>query len=249
MSRFKCILSNFVLINRNFNKQNVYKNQFRYLSQSSPLRDLMEFFDDKKNWGATEIKSGRSWTKDDLRIKSNTDLHKLWYVLLKEKNMLLTMEHEYNEQARLFPGPERIDKVIISMENLEEVVRERNRAYYELETTEIGEQVQKEIIGPFGLPVEYKLTEHSIPKEVNAKWQKEQEVKCDPDDVARFMLKHKEKEYLAAKRKQRRNFNHVIGLLNRFPKMDMEALKEQYPDVDIEKAKASRKYKPPPVFD
>lgn len=24
--------------------------------------------------------------------------------------------------------------------------------------------------------------------------------------------------------------------------MDMEALKEQYPDVDIEKAKASRKY-------
>lgn len=30
--------------------------------------------------------------------------------------------------------------------------------------------------------------------------------------------------------------------------MDMEALKKEYPDVDIEKAKGSRKYKPPPVF-
>jgi len=38
----------------------------------------MEFFDDKKNWAAENIKVGRSWTKDELRIKSNQDLHKLW---------------------------------------------------------------------------------------------------------------------------------------------------------------------------
>lgn len=30
-----------------------------------------------------------------------------------------------------------------------------------------------------------------------------------------------------------------MGLLRRFPNMDMEALKEQYPDVDIEKCKAN----------
>lgn len=40
----------------------------------------------------------------------------------------------------------------------------------------------------------------------------------------------------------RRDFNHCIGLMNRFPKLDMEALKQQYPDVDIEKVKKSRKY-------
>jgi large subunit ribosomal protein L47 len=39
----------------------------------------MEFFDDKKNWAAESIKVGRSWNKDELRIKSNEDLHKLWY--------------------------------------------------------------------------------------------------------------------------------------------------------------------------
>lgn len=39
----------------------------------------MEFFDDPKNWGEMEVKCGRAWTIDELRIKSNSDLHKLWY--------------------------------------------------------------------------------------------------------------------------------------------------------------------------
>lgn len=79
---------------------------------STPARyDLMEFFDDKKNWGKNEVKSGRAWTADELRLKSNSDLHKLWFVLLKEQNMLLTMEAEYDRKIQLFPSPERIDKV------------------------------------------------------------------------------------------------------------------------------------------
>lgn len=49
------------------------------ISTSTRLFDLNEFFEPKDNWGASEIKSGRTWTKDDLRIKSNEDLHKLWY--------------------------------------------------------------------------------------------------------------------------------------------------------------------------
>lgn len=83
----------------------------RSLHISSCRFDLMEFFDDKKNWGEHSIRHGRSWKVDELRIKSNTDLHKLWYVLLKERNMLLTMEEEAKQQCQLFPSPERIDKV------------------------------------------------------------------------------------------------------------------------------------------
>lgn len=45
---------------------------------TSVKRDLMEFLDDKKNWGQNEVKVGRSWKKKELRIKSNSDLHKLW---------------------------------------------------------------------------------------------------------------------------------------------------------------------------
>lgn len=100
----------------------------------------MEFFDNKKNWTKNEVRCGRSWRLDELRIKSNSDLHKLWYVLLKEKNMLLTMEHECDQKFELFPNPERIDKVQESMQNVETVVRERNRAYYRLEIGNDGER-------------------------------------------------------------------------------------------------------------
>jgi len=49
----------------------------------------MEFFDSKKNWAIEHIKVGRSWKKDELRIKSNQDLHKLWYENNVYKHKLL----------------------------------------------------------------------------------------------------------------------------------------------------------------
>ena len=42
-----------------------------------------------------------------------------------------------------------------SMENVEYVVRERNRAYFELETGVSGEAERRIQTGPFGLPVGY----------------------------------------------------------------------------------------------
>nr|CAH0107053.1 unnamed protein product [Daphnia galeata] len=69
------------------------------------LSNLMQFFDDPKNFGVQEVKSGRSWTLDELRIKSNIDLPKLWFVLLKERNMLLTMEYNSKEDCQPLPSP------------------------------------------------------------------------------------------------------------------------------------------------
>lgn len=70
--------------------------------------------------------------------------------------MLLTMEEECKDQVRLFPSPERIDKVEESMSNLETIVRERNRAYYELETGETGERPTEYKVGVFGLTYHHK---------------------------------------------------------------------------------------------
>nr|GMC72208.1 39S ribosomal protein L47, mitochondrial-like [Ipomoea batatas] len=55
----------------------------------------------------------RSWKASELRLKSWDDLNKLWYVLLKEKNMLMTQRQMLYAQNLRFPNPERISKVNI----------------------------------------------------------------------------------------------------------------------------------------
>lgn len=55
--------------------------------------------------------SGRSWKATELRLKSWDDLQKLWYVLLKEKNMLMTQRQMLHAQNLRFPNPERLPKV------------------------------------------------------------------------------------------------------------------------------------------
>ena len=75
---------------------------------------LREFFDDPKTWPAWSVKSGRPWRVEELRLKSSADLHRLWYVLLKERNMLMTMQAEYDRLLHHMPNPERFEKVLCS---------------------------------------------------------------------------------------------------------------------------------------
>lgn len=56
---------------------------------------------------------GRSWKAAELRLKSWDELQKLWYVLLKEKNMLMTQRQMLHAQNLRFPNPERIPKVLL----------------------------------------------------------------------------------------------------------------------------------------
>uniref|UniRef100_A0A2K5LEN4 Large ribosomal subunit protein uL29m n=1 Tax=Cercocebus atys TaxID=9531 RepID=A0A2K5LEN4_CERAT len=51
--------------------------QYRLLHTTLSRKGLEEFFDDPKNWGQEKVKSGAAWTCQQLRNKSNEDLHKL----------------------------------------------------------------------------------------------------------------------------------------------------------------------------
>jgi len=194
----------------------------------------MEFFDDPKNWGAHEIKTGRSWKLEELRIKSNADLHKLWFVLLKERNMLKTMEHACKEESEMFPSPERIDKIEESMENLEKVVKERNNAYFLLET---GERHERPLFrrrdtfeSRFKTFQEAHAEEHTVPEVAQPDYRP---TNYTPNEM-KYDFLMKEKWNKKRSSETRRNYRIVCEMMKRFPDMDKEAIKEQYPDVDLE---------------
>ncbi|KAL4328045.1 hypothetical protein AHAS_Ahas13G0160800 [Arachis hypogaea] len=87
---------------------------------------LEEFFEvDRDMESDKPIVYGRGWKASELRLKSWDDLHKLWYVLLKEKNMLMTQRQMLNSQNLRFPNPERIPKVRKSMCRIKQVLTER----------------------------------------------------------------------------------------------------------------------------
>ena len=70
---------------------------------------------------------GRSWSVKEVRRKSYEDLHKLWYVLYKERNMLLTEQQLSRRRQIIFPQPERLQKVQKSMGAIKQVLGERKR--------------------------------------------------------------------------------------------------------------------------
>eukprot|EP00897_Mesotaenium_endlicherianum_P006372 jgi/Mesen1/5763/ME000292S04844 len=88
------------------------------------VRGLEEFFDVGKKQDEP-FKTGRSWEAWELRQKSYDDLHKLWYVLLKEKNLLYSQKGMLRTANIQFPNSNRVAKVKKSMCRIKQVLTER----------------------------------------------------------------------------------------------------------------------------
>ncbi|RNF18615.1 uncharacterized protein Tco025E_04413 [Trypanosoma conorhini] len=74
---------------------------------------------------------GGAWPLESLRGKSLADLQQIWFLLLKERNMLhSTREHYLRHQEELgaMPAPSRLKMVQESMQNIKRVVKERDAA-------------------------------------------------------------------------------------------------------------------------
>ena len=71
---------------------------------------------------------GRGWRIDELRLKSGVDLHKLWYVLLKEQNMLLTIEHEAFQTNTMIKRGNRKAYIDLAMRDIQTIIAQRNKS-------------------------------------------------------------------------------------------------------------------------
>lgn len=96
----------------------------RRFGTSAVVRDLRAFVDIQALKGETPA-VGSDWSAAQLRLKSWDDLHKLWYVLLKEKQMLKSEMLRYKAIKEKMPSPERYRKVKKSMCRIKFVLTER----------------------------------------------------------------------------------------------------------------------------
>jgi len=205
---------------------------------------LEEFFDERYTWGEREIKTGRPWRVEELRIKSNSDLHKLWYVLYKERNMLFTMKEACKDAGEVFPNPERIDKVQESMKNIENVVRERNKAYWELEVAQ-GETGDRKAVfrkDIFGRYVVHHCDQHLIPKRLNKSW-KELHGPGYGAGVDEFLLWYKWRQRKTKKYVLLKQAHEARYLKQRFPNLSWDYLQEVFPEAPIKNIPDNEVYK------
>ncbi|KAJ1827561.1 54S ribosomal protein L4 mitochondrial, partial [Coemansia sp. RSA 2708] len=95
-------------------------------------RGLEEFFENGQRLPAKRATTGRSWMASELRQKSWEDLQKLWYVVLKERNLLASQRDECRRlgvSAAFFENRGRIVKCKMTMARIKTVLNERRLAW------------------------------------------------------------------------------------------------------------------------
>ncbi|KAJ3188350.1 hypothetical protein HDU85_005501 [Gaertneriomyces sp. JEL0708] len=146
-------------------------------------RGLEDFFENEKGWAWREnhLHTGRAWQAAELRSKSFEDLHKLWWVCLKEKNKLYSQKTEAARFRLFFPHKARVEELKLTMKRIKLVLWERRTEWMRaqevlkreekaLELQKLGwteEQISKELEVLFPIRVEQvgvnaKKIKHSV---------------------------------------------------------------------------------------
>jgi hypothetical protein len=121
-------------------------------SGSKSLKGFHDFFDpvDPNGKPGSYITTGRSWTAADLRRKSFDDLHKLWFVLYKERNLLLTARltakrfvkpvsaNEENRYIKVKKSMGAIKKVLDERKKIDKLLKDNQGLESSSTTTEVS---------------------------------------------------------------------------------------------------------------
>eukprot|EP01059_Diplonema_ambulator_P032682 TRINITY_DN6531_c0_g1_i1.p1 TRINITY_DN6531_c0_g1~~TRINITY_DN6531_c0_g1_i1.p1 ORF type:complete len:415 (+),score=115.54 TRINITY_DN6531_c0_g1_i1:48-1292(+) len=83
----------------------------------------------EKGFGSQTPDPGRAWGVEELESKGYEDLRRIWFLCLKERNQLKSLELFYQHQAETFgdfPHPDRLNRVETTMRRLKQVVSDRH---------------------------------------------------------------------------------------------------------------------------
>lgn len=97
--------------------------------QRHPLERLFRDDEDLIDSETGKFNVGRSWRASELRLKSFEDLHALWFVLLKERNVLETERWVARKAKSQMLNPARLKKVRVSMSRIKTILGERSMEY------------------------------------------------------------------------------------------------------------------------
>lgn len=109
--------------------------------------------------------SGDPWPAVLLRMKSFEDMHKLWYVCLKEKNFLLAEQHEAKQQRIRWRHHGRLKKCKLTMKRILTVLTRREIHQQALRAKEIlAKQQERETLETqrFQLEESMKVLAHKV---------------------------------------------------------------------------------------
>ncbi|KAJ3069213.1 39S ribosomal protein L47, mitochondrial [Podochytrium sp. JEL0797] len=124
---------------------------------------LLDFFDSPKGWywSDSDPKTGRGWTCAELRTKSFDDLHKLWWICIKEQNKLLSQKDEARMFKVIFPHPVRLQQVRVTMRGIRMVIHERRIAYLQAQAIVERETTRQHL---FATHLTAYKTAHNLPE-------------------------------------------------------------------------------------
>jgi large subunit ribosomal protein L47 len=173
-----------------------------------------------------KIVTGRAWRTDELRLKSTSELHKLYYVLLKEK-LAIKSDLYYSYQKSFLNTIVRRDlaKIQVSMNRLQTIVTERDHLrndfmsfleYYYIRTQQNIEKgiVEKKVDNADKVHIKGQIEDQSKDK-ITQKVEKEKKKEEDNDEKSITVLTEKE---IKAVHKLKKNYSSKNTLLKDYVK-------------------------------
>ncbi|KAK3352334.1 54S ribosomal protein L4, mitochondrial [Lasiosphaeria hispida] len=157
--------------------------------ETDPDHGLWQFFQNRNSIANPPLKDaehGRAWTVEELRYKSWEDLHKLWWVCVKEQNRIATAMWERQNRQLGYGDAEsdtRRKTVKATQKAIKHVLTERFYAWEDaVELAKSDPEIDLSGDGPAFTPKEY--LEEEVPGLGSGEEVAREEVKANGSDVA-----------------------------------------------------------------